>query len=116
MKKIGISILIILLLSFFKCSEKNKVNAPQIFTKEVSVHYIKATKKYARKMYGAKLDRIVFEVAYTYNQRAYKSNVTMGWMYLSPKLISIVEKKAFEQLIVKCKETSPKEIMIFTRG
>ncbi|MFK7983281.1 MAG: hypothetical protein AB8G86_25090 [Saprospiraceae bacterium] len=113
MKKVSISLFILFLFSFLNCSENSHENPPQSFTKEVEVRNIKATKKYAKKMYGAEVDRIVFEVEYIYKKRVYKSSVTMRWVYLSPKLINIVDKKAFEKLIVKCDEASPKKIMVF---
>ncbi len=116
MKKFSIPIFVLVLLSFIKCSENNNKNIPQSFTKEVEVTNIKATKKYAKKMYGVEVDRIVSEVDYIYKKRTYKSNVTLRWMYLSPKLISIVDRKAFKKLIVKCDEAAPRKIMVFVRN
>jgi len=115
MKKISTNILIILLLIFIKCSGTTKGIDFKAYTNPVEVMAINANKKYAKQMYGVKLDRIVFEIAYTYNQREYESNVTMHWQYLSPKLIEIVDKKAFEKLIVKCKNNTAKEVMIFVK-
>ena len=88
---------------FFYGFHTNRNNySAKTYTEIVKPTNIKFEKIYSSNFYNVniKIDRIIFEAEYEYENRKYQSKAILYWEFISPKLESILDNNEIEKLVV----------------
>jgi len=111
------SVLLLILFYGYFSHNNRKVNF-QEYTTEVELINFNYEKSYSLPNFYStepKLDRIIFNLTYFHKRIKYESKAVVYSQYISPQFEKIIENKEFDNLIVRCKKETPKEVMIFIK-
>ena len=112
-----ITSVVFLLIYFAFTRGSRKVNLSD-YTEQVeliSIKYEKVNSLPALYSTEEKLDRIVFDLKYIYNNKVIESTTNVYWEYCTPKIVNILDYNQLEKLTVRCKKERPDQAMIFVK-
>lgn len=110
-----IVILSILVIVYYQINSKREVLDSIDYTEIVKLKGLEFEKFYTTNFYSTerKLDKIVFDIDYEYQNKVYQNKTILYWEYITPKFEAILKNRNFERLIVKCNKTNPNQTMVY---
>lgn len=117
--RIMVLIVVIFIFLYGYISHSNREIDFQEYTTDVELINFDYEKSYALpELYSTeqKLDKIIFDLIYFHNGQKYESKAIVYNEYLTPKFKRIIENKEFDNLVVKCKNKAPDEVMVFLKN
>jgi len=110
-----IVVLSIVMLIYYQINSKRQEFETKVYTEQVKLKKLEFDKIYSSDIYNVKrkLDKIIFEIDYEYQDKDYQNSTILYWEFVTPELEKILEKRDFEKLIVRCNKDNPEQIMVY---
>lgn len=110
-----IVVLSIVMLIYYQINSKRQEFETKVYTEQVKLKKLEFDKIYSSDIYNVKrkLDKIIFEIDYEYQDKDYQNSTILYWEFVTPELEKILKKRDFEKLIVKCNKDNPEQIMVY---
>ena len=111
---IFISLFIFVCIYWYAKDNSRKINYSE-YTEEVELVTLDFEKTFINEGFyttKVKLDKILFELNYKFEDQLYHSNSVLYWEQITPKLLMALDKNELHKIKLMCKSNNPKDVAV----